>query len=92
MLGLGERLVDSAGIWYKKWSAWLAALWGAIIGVVWYNPSILNQVSTYVPEPWRTRLAAPIAIISGLLPIIISNLKQSKLQSPPDSGQQPPAA
>lgn len=84
MQNLGGRLVGSAGIWYKKWSAWLAAIWGAIVGVVWYNPAILSQVTTYVPEPWRTRLAAPIAIISGLLPIIISNLKQSKLQKPDD--------
>lgn len=79
--------VDSARIWYKKWSAWLAAVWATIVGMVWYNPSILSQVSSYVPEPWRTRLAVPIALVSGLLPIILSNIKQSKLANGGPAGK-----
>jgi hypothetical protein len=84
---LQARFVDSAGIWYKKWSAWLAGGWALIVATVWYNPSSLAQLAAYVPEPWRTRLALPIGLISGALPILIANMKQAKLQSPPPDGQ-----
>lgn len=84
---LKAHLTDDARYWYKLWSSWLALAWGGLIYFFWDDPTLLGQLLSGIPQPYRAHLGGPIALLASALPIIVRCLKQGKLAKPADDGQ-----
>lgn len=75
-----RHFIDDCNLWYKKWSTWLAFVWG-LIGVVFWNiPTWLPQLVTALPAEVRAVLSPVILVVLTGLPILVVNLKQKKLE------------
>jgi hypothetical protein len=75
-----RHFIDDCRLWYKKWSSWLAFLWG-LIGVVFWNiPTWLPQLVTNLPPEVRALLSPLVLLLLSGLPILVANLKQKKLE------------
>jgi hypothetical protein len=78
--GLRAHFIADCSLWYKKWSTWLASLWG-LVGVVFWNiPTWFPQLVGGLPPETRAALSPVVFIILTGVPILVANLKQKKLQ------------
>jgi hypothetical protein len=80
MLGkLKQHLVDDCRFWWKRWSSWLAYLWGFVGAFFWLDPSWMTSLVAAIPGDVRMTTSPVIWIALAGLPILITNLKQKKL-------------
>jgi ABC-type antimicrobial peptide transport system permease subunit len=75
-----HHFIDDCNLWYKKWSTWLAFLWGFVGVLFWNIPNWLPQIVTSLPPEVRALLSPVVLAVMSGLPILISNLKQKKLE------------
>lgn len=73
------RLTDDARYWYKKWSSWLAIVWGVISTVFWNAPTWLPQLLNSLPPETRAMMSPLVLGVMSALPILIVHLRQRNL-------------
>lgn len=74
-----HHFLDDCHLWYKKWSSWLAFLWGTVGVIFWNIPTWLPSLVGNLPPEVRALLSPLVLLILTGLPIIVANLKQKKL-------------
>lgn len=76
------RLIDNwRMIWWRRWSTWLAALNSFCVTYLFSQPVILLGLLGFVPSLfWQIVLAATFGTLAFVLPVLVTLLKQPKLE------------
>lgn len=73
------ELTDDAGVFWRKWSTWLAggnaALWAQLTDSSGY----LLGFAGYVPQSYRPFVVMGIFIFGWAIPVLTAHIRQSKL-------------
>lgn len=74
------QFIDEARHWWRRWSTWLAAVAAAVAAAITAAPTLLLGLMVYVPAGWRGVLAGAIGALVFIVPVLITHLKQPKLE------------
>lgn len=75
-----HRLIADARLWWRRWSTWLAAVAGGIAAALVASPTMLIGLVQFFPASSRPFLAGAVFAIVFIVPVLITNLKQPKLE------------
>ena len=78
------KLIASWRLWWRRWSTWLAALAAGIASAIVASPGLLVSLVGFVPADWRPFLAGATFVIVFVVPVLIAQLKQHKLEERAD--------
>jgi fructose-specific phosphotransferase system IIC component len=73
-------LITDARLWWRRWSTWLAVTAGAIAGTITENPSLFIGMIGFFPADWRSFVAGVVAVLVAGVPVLVTHLKQPKLE------------
>lgn len=86
------KLVENARLWWRKWSSWAAAFNSALLTTLIAKSGMLFSFAAFlpfVPGHWRGftagMLAALTALLAFIVPVVIAQIKQPKLECKPDA-------
>lgn len=74
------KLVTHWRLWWRRWSTWCAALYAAATAAVFANPGLLMGLVGYFPAGKREFVAGAVAVICFVVPVLVTSLRQTKLQ------------
>lgn len=74
------KLIDDWRLWWRRWSTWLAAVAAGIAAAVMASPSLLIGLVGFFPVEWRPFLAGATFAVVFIVPVLVTNLKQQKLE------------
>lgn len=74
------KFVNDARLWWRRWSTWLAAVAAAGAAAITAAPTLLLGLLVYVPAGWRGVLAGAIGALVFIVPVLVTHLKQPKLE------------
>lgn len=73
------HLTEDACYWYKRWSSWLAVIWGVVVAIFWDSPGWMSAIVAAVPQDVRSATSPVIWIVMTALPILIVQIKQKNI-------------
>lgn len=79
------ELIDTAGLWWKRWSTWLAGLNATILTVLSANQGMAFNFAAVLPQPWRMFALIGLWIALFGVPVLTAQLKQPNLPVKPDA-------
>lgn len=74
------KLIADWRLWWRRWSTWLAAVAAGIATAMVASPSMLLGLVGFFPAEWRPFLAGATFAIVFIVPVLVTNLKQKKLE------------
>jgi type VI protein secretion system component VasK len=74
------KFVNDARLWWRRWSTWLAAFAGAVAAAMVAAPGLLVGLVGFFPGEWRPFLAGAVFVLVFIVPVLVTHLKQPKLE------------
>jgi hypothetical protein len=71
-----DWLVPDAGLWWRRWSTWLAALAGGVAAAMVAAPGMLIGLIGFFPAGARPFLAGAAFAICFIVPVLVRHLRQ----------------
>lgn len=73
------QLIDGWRHWWRRWTTWLAGLAGIITATFTASPALLLGLIAYIPDDMRGVAAGVVGALVFAVPVIVAQVKQSKL-------------
>ncbi|TCM40114.1 hypothetical protein [Novosphingobium sp. ST904] len=73
-------LVAHWRLWWRRWSTWLAGVWGALVTLVLSDPQALAAVGRLLPERHRPLWAIGVGLLTWAAPVILTQIRQPRLE------------
>ena len=74
------KLITDARLWWRRWSTWLAVTAGAVAAAVTASPSLFMALIGFFPADWRGFVAGAVFVLVAGTPVLVTHLKQPKLE------------
>lgn len=71
------KMVENwAKLWWRRWSTWLAMLFGAILTAILADENFIAMINAWLSGDDRAVKAAIAGLIAAVVPVLVAHLRQ----------------